>query len=502
MKQRIAVIGLFHETHTFLAEKTRLEDFTITLGEKILEARGNGSPMDGFLEAAEKYDWEVIPIADYRTLPGGMVEDRVWRSFLRDVDDRLPKTPLDAIFLILHGAMVTETIEDAEGELLQWLRQKPGLETLPIFGVLDLHANFTPTMARLSQGLVAYRENPHIDAFATAVKAADLLHRSLSKGKIPATYCAHSRLLLPPSATSTAQPPLATLIKAGNRLIIENPELWCVNILGGFSYSDCPEAGLSFSVITTGPEEMARDTLAQLRNLAWDLREHAKCSFHDPESVLEQITPASKGPIVLVESSDNIGGGAPGDCTGVLRALQAHPVDSALVILNDPLTVAQLKAAQPGETVQVAVGGRGFPGDPGPVSLEAVLISRGSGKFQLEDPNSHLASMSGTTYDMGPCAVIRDRWITILLTSRRTPPFDLGQLRSQGIEPTGFQVICVKAAVAHRSAYDPISKKIFTVETQGPCASRPDFLPYWRLRRPIFPLDSESGVLKSLSLEF
>ncbi len=109
--------------------------------------------------------------------------------------------------------------------------------------------------------------------------------------------------------------------------------------------------------------------------------------------------------------------------------------------------------------------------------------------------------MSGTTYDMGLCAVIRDRWITILLTSRRTPPFDLGQLRSQGIEPTEFQVICVKAAVAHRRAYDPISKKSFTLETPGPCASNPDSLPYRRLRRPIFPLDSESDVLKTFSPE-
>ncbi len=499
MKQRIAVIGLFHETHSFLPDKTRLEDFEITLGRKILESRGSGSPMDGFLAAAEKFNWEVVPIADYRALPGGVVEDRVWTSFMDDVENHWPDTSVDAIFLVLHGAMLTETIEDLEGELLQYLRQKPGLEALPIFGILDLHANFTPNMARFSNCLVAYRENPHTDAYATAVKAAEFLNRSLSEGKIPATYCTHSGILLSPSATSTAQQPMSALIEAGNRLMLSNPDLWSVNILGGFSYADCTEAGLSFSVITTGPEEQARDILLKLRNLAWDLREHAKCFLSDPDSVLSQITPESEGPIVLVEPSDNIGGGAPGDGTGILRALLAHPVRSALVVLQDPLTVKQLEAAQPGETVQVVVGGRGFPGDSGPVSLEAILLSRGSGKFKLEDPNSHLASMSGTTYNMGPCAVIRDRWITILLTSHRTPPFDLGQLRSQGIEPTEFQVIGVKAAVAHRRAYDPISKNSFTVETPGPCASRLDSLPYRRLRRPIFPLDAETEVLNFFS---
>jgi microcystin degradation protein MlrC len=92
--------------------------------------------------------------------------------------------------------------------------------------------------------------------------------------------------------------------------------------------------------------------------------------------------------------------------------------------------------------------------------------------------------------DMGPCAVARYEGITVLLTSRKTPPFDLGQLRSQGIEPTALSVIGVKAAVAHRRAYDPIAAASYTVRTPGPCTSDPCILPYRRLRRPIFPLDS------------
>ena len=91
---------------------------------------------------------------------------------------------------------------------------------------------------------------------------------------------------------------------------------------------------------------------------------------------------------------------------------------------------------------------------------------------------------------MGRSAVVRHRGTTILLTSRRTPPFDLGQLRSQGIEPTRCKVIGVKAAVAHRRAYDPIAAASFTVTTPGPCTSDPTRLPYTRIRRPIFPLDN------------
>jgi microcystin degradation protein MlrC len=90
---------------------------------------------------------------------------------------------------------------------------------------------------------------------------------------------------------------------------------------------------------------------------------------------------------------------------------------------------------------------------------------------------------------MGPSAVVRHRGITILLTSRRTPPNDLGQWRSMGVDPERLAIIAIKAGVAHRRAYDPIAAASFNVATPGPCASDPATLPYRRVRRPIFPLD-------------
>ncbi len=75
------------------------------------------------------------------------------------------------------------------------------------------------------------------------------------------------------------------------------------------------------------------------------------------------------------------------------------------------------------------------------------------------------------------------------LSSRKTPPFDLGQLRSQGIVPEKLFAIGVKAAVAHRRAYDPIAQGSYTVATPGPCSSVLGTFPYRRLRRPVFPLD-------------
>ena len=125
----------------------------------------------------------------------------------------------------------------------------------------------------------------------------------------------------------------------------------------------------------------------------------------------------------------------------------------------------------------------------GPVTLEVELLRRSDGEFELEDKQSHLASMCGDRFDMGPCAVVRHGGLTILLTSGSTPPFDLGQWRSQGIKPEALSVLAVKAAVAHRRAYDPIAARMLWVETPGPCTGHLRSLPYRKIQRPIFPLD-------------
>jgi microcystin degradation protein MlrC len=195
------------------------------------------------------------------------------------------------------------------------------------------------------------------------------------------------------------------------------------------------------------------------------------------------------GPVLLVEPADNIGGGAPGDGTTVLRALIARRVPNSAAIINDPAAVQKLNGINIGETLRLAIGGKGSRLDPGPLDLDLDLIHRTDGVFELEDRQSHQASMGGTRIDMGPCALVRHGSAIILLTTHKTPPMDLGQWSSQGVDPRKLGVINVKAAVAHRRAYDKIAAGSYTVETSGPCSSNLALLPFRRIRRPIAPLD-------------
>jgi microcystin degradation protein MlrC len=500
---RILFAGLFHETHSFVTELTGLDEFLVERGNAILRRRGDGSQIDGFLEMAEIKGWTVIPTVSYSAMPSGTVKDEVFETFWVEVETTARAAAgsgIDAVFLSLHGAFVTQTIKDPEGELLRRLRALPGLAKRPIVGVFDLHANFSEAMAEHANALVCYHENPHTDARETARRAAELLHRALEEKALPRMYARHADIIWPPAGTGTADSPMRDLEGLARALERDNPEFWAVNVIGGYSFADTRDTGVSFSIVTVGAEAVAQDALARLSDLAQGLKDRGLAAERNLDEVLEEILPIAKGPVVLVEPADNIGGGAPGDATDILRALLRHRVKDSAVVINDPESVAALQQVAIGGTAALSIGGRGSPLDEGPVPLNVTLVSRSDGRFELEDLNSHLAGFKGRHIDMGPCAVVRcEPGITILLTTLKTPPFDLGQLRSQGIEPTVLSVIGVKAAVGHRRAYNPITAATFTVRTRGACISDPRALPYRHVRRPVYPLDEAPGESSMIS---
>ena len=489
---RVFLAGLYHETNTFVAEVTGVEQFSIRRGAELLACAGDGSPVDGFLEVATEERWSVVPAVSFSATPSGPVADAVFEEFwtaLADAFATASASRLDAIFLALHGAMVTETIEDPEGELLQRLRALPGAASLPIFGVFDLHASFSARMAMNANCLVAYRENPHVDARLASSRAARLLARCFREQRMPHMEYAAVPILWPPTGTGTGGPPMSELEAMAREIECDEPDLWVVNVVAGFAFADVYDAGISFSTVTTGPRDTAQVALARLAARALELKEKGLVSERSVDEVLSEILPVRRGPVLLIEPADNIGGGAPGDGTAILRALLRHRAANAAVIINDGAAVDALRGIPIGGSARLRIGGKGSALDDGPVALKATLLSRSNGRFTLEDRNSHLAAMQGVNVDMGSCAVVRVEGVTILLTSRKTPPFDLGQWRSQGIEPSSLSIIGVKAAVAHRRAYDAIAAASYWVRTPGPCASDLRMLPYRRVRRPIFPLD-------------
>ncbi len=492
MRKRVLLAGFFHETHTFLEGSLGLRDFKVQRGGELIDRPGGDSPIDGLLEVAQSHDWALLPLVDVRTLPGPMLEDQVVELFWQEFKERA--TPLleegvDAIYLILHGASVSRSLADVEGELLARIRALPQAAKLPICGVVDLHANFSAAMAAQTQGLVAYRENPHTDSKAAAAAGAELLERILASGKQPKTYWRHPPVMWPPTGVATADSPMCDLETLARSLEETHPEFAAVNVLAGFSFADTPDTGVSFTVITYGEEDEAQHALDELCRAALELREAGIATDAPFDSILPQLARHDLGLAVIAEPSDNIGGGSAGDGTGLLRCFVEHDLQNAAVVINDPAAVAELGACAVGDSLPLAIGGKISSLDAGPLELNVEYLSASDGQFLLEDPHSHLASIGSSNINMGPCAVVRHGGVRILLTSIKTPPFDLGQLRSQGIVPESLSVLGAKAAIAHRQAFRNFPCTFFSVDTPGPCSSNLNSLPFQKVRRPVYPLD-------------
>ncbi len=492
MTKRILLAGLFHETHSFVGEITGPDRMRIRRGGELLAHAGDGSTFDGFLGVARREGWQVVPAIGLTATPSGLIDDGVFEDYWRELKvmaEAAVSDGLDGVWLSLHGAMVTTRNHDPEGDMLGRLRALPGFAKLPVFGVFDLHATFTGMMARHADGLVAYRNNPHTDVHAAAAFSAELLARSLAEGVRPRMINRTLAIVWPPTGTGTADRPMRDLNAAARAIERSDKDIWAVNVVGGFGFADTKDTGVSVSVITQGDDQAAQAHLARLAAIAEELREAGVPAEWNLEAALDDaIAAGHAGPVIIVEPADNVGGGAPGDCTTVMRAFLARRLQAACVVINDPAAVKALAGVAPGGKARLSLGGKGTPLDPGPVEIDCAFVSRSDGAFTLEDRHSHMAAL-GVHVEMGPSAVVRAGGLTILITSRKTAPMDLGQLRSQGIEPRDMRFIGVKAAVAHRQAYDTIKSASYTVLTPGPCPSDLTVLPFRHLRRPVFPLD-------------
>lgn len=491
-KHRVLLAGIVHQTNTFVSGRTGLQDFEVRRGGEMIREPGDGSPIRGVLEAAEERGWELIPAVDMRAMPGPTVSDAVvdlfWAEF-RAVADAEAEEGIDGVFLVLHGSTVSESVQDVEGEILRRIRGIEHLADAPVCGVMDPHANFTEAMARQSDGLAAHRENPPTDARDAATLATDTLDGLMQTENRPATVWDHPPIMWPPSGTATDEEPMLTLEARARKIEAETPEIMAVNVLAGFPYADVPEAGVCFSAVTSGDLELSRGALRELNVMASSVREAGTPSLVTLEDAMARLEEHREGPVLLVEPSDNVGAGAAGDATRVLRALVERGVPDAGVVINDPETVAVLGDAEPGQRHGVEIGGKSGNMGSEPLPLEVEVVSITDGRFGVEDREGHLTGLSHGEVRMGPCAVVRHGSVSMLLTSRRTPPSDLGQWRSQGIDPEDLFVIVVKAATEHRRAYLPVARASYVLDLPGPCAENLSRLPFENVGRPIYPLD-------------
>jgi microcystin degradation protein MlrC len=491
-KSRLAIGGIIHETHSFAGTPTSLADFqtqSLHYGDDLVRAMsGTRSAIGGMIEGAMARGWTLQPTAYGAAMPGGLVSEAAYQTILQELLQRLKTAgPVDGVLLALHGAMVTEFQLDPESDILARIRQIVGPD-IPIVVELDMHGNISPRTVELADVLLAFDTNPHIDPHAKGLEAVGIMARLLDGEINPTAAYVHPPLLLAPQATGTTDLPLRAVHERAAQMKAET-EVVSICVMAGFAYADTPFSGTSLIVTTHNRPDLARSYAHELADLLMAHRQAALPQFLPPEEAVAQALAQPGGPIILVDSADNIGGGTPGDGAEALRAMLAADVQEGTIVLADPAAVAVCWAAGEGAEVSLPVGGKADHWHGEPVAVTGTVRALSHGTFQCELPDNHFASFFGQTIHMGRTAWLRVAGVNIILTERKIPPFDLAQLRGVGVIPEQQKMIVVKSAVAYRAAYLPIAAGVIEMDTPGLGSANLSRFPYRHLARPIFPLD-------------
>src|SRR5690606_32900225 len=311
-----------------------------------------------------------------------------------------------------------------------------------------------------------------------------LLDRMLRGEVRPATALRKPPLIMPVQAGETQRQPMKAVMELA-AAIEARPHVLTASVVQGFAYADEERVGTAVLVTTDGRPDLAGAYADELAQFLWERREQLRIRNYTPEEAVRLAAAAPAGPVVLADVADNVGGGSAADGTAILAELLRQGAPRALVTINDPEAVQQAFAAGLGGPFAGLVGGKTdqLHGPPVPVEGQVIRL-RADGRIRFQGPY-----MPGQPHDMGPAAVVRCGKVDIVLTSKRSPPFDAAYLAALDIDPASYHIIVAKSAVAWQAAFGPIAQQALMVDAPGITTVHLDTLPYRRLRRPVFPLD-------------
>jgi microcystin degradation protein MlrC len=492
---RIAVGGFQHETNTFAPLKATYRDFEmadgwpgLTEGAAILTAfDGINLPIAGFLNRARAAQHDIVPLLWCSASPSAHVErDTYERIATRLLSLIKSAGSLDGLYLDLHGAMVTEHLEDGEGELLERIRSLVGPD-LPIVVSLDLHANITKRMVQHASALVVCRTYPHVDLAESGEWSAEVLERLMkpigSGGGPLKKAMRRAEFLVPLTWQCTLIEPAQGIYRAVAQVQSMGSNTASASFAFGFPPADIAECG-PVALAYAESQEAADQAADRLIEMVKGAERDFAGKVWDPDEAVvyaKQRALELKHPIILADTQDNPGAGGNSDSIGLLEALVRNRAENAVFAnLFDPKT-AEI-AHRAGEGTEISLGIGAWSGIPGHIPFKATFtVERlGDGNFAATGP-----FYRGNKMQLGPMALLRIGGTRIVVASRKQQAADQAMLRHLGVEPSEQQILALKSSVHFRADFQPIAGEILIVAAPGANPVDHRALTYKHLRKGV-----------------
>ncbi len=478
---RLFVAALGTETNTFSPIPTGLGSFEEYLwfeaGRHPEEPRFFTGPIVAARRRAAADGLTVIEGLAAFAAPAGLTTRHAWET-LRDrlLDQLRAALPVKIVLLSLHGAMVADGYEDCEGDLLARVRALVGPGVV-IGAELDPHCHLSAAMVRSCDLFVFYKEYPHTDTYERAQELVDLALRAARHEIRPVMGVFDCRMI---ATIHTTREPGRSFV-ARMKALEGRDGVLSVSLGHCFPWADVADLGAKVLVVTDGDAARAEALAAELGRELRALRGRTAAPMLGHEQGVARALGTPGGPLVLADTSDNAGGGAPSDATFLLRRLLEQGVrEVALGPFWDPVAVGFCELAGAGGRVRLRLGGKVGPISGDPLDVEAEVLHLAKGARQR---------FAGGWTQLGDVAAIRIGGIEVLLNATRTQAFDPALFTDHGISLDDKKLVVVKSAQHFHAGFAPIAKEVLWLD--GPGALTQDFahLPYTRVRRPIWPLD-------------
>ncbi|MBP1933328.1 M81 family metallopeptidase [Ammoniphilus resinae] len=488
---RIYYASIIQETNTFSPLITNLTNFQRGYYLEGSEIRSHlfhtNSEIAGFLQYLELFDEvTLIPGIAAWAVPSGKIKKDALQFLINRLVDELQKNlPVDGVLLSLHGALVSDGLEDCEGYILEQVRRVVGTH-VKIVSTLDYHAAVTEKMIEMSDILVGFRTYPHVDFKDTGVRAAKCMKQLLDDNPKISKYYATLPLILPVENTETSHGPMSHAIQHieqldHNRLIL-SASLFCPQ-----PWLDINQPGVSMITYTLGDssEEWMKTEIVNILSYIWDSKLLFFNTYPTVERVLDKVD-QWESPIILIDSGDVISGGAIGDSTVILREMIKHKKNlSAVIPIVDSKTVEQAFQVGKGKSAWFEVGGEKDYGYNCAVKLQAYISELSEQIIEVKG-----SSFSGIKLNLGRRALLKiDPSIQLIVSEYPTLIHDAEVLRSIGIIPEEQDLIIQKSHKLFRASYQNIAKSIVIVDTPGFTDLNLKRLRFNHIKKPMYPFD-------------
>lgn len=388
--------------------------------------------------------------------PAGPTLRLVYEEYRQCIlDDLKAALPVDAVALVLHGAMVAQGYDDCEGDLIERVREIVG-PNVPIGVELDLHCHYTTRMHDNADIIIAYKEYPHTDGIDRLRELYAHLMRQAAGEIRPTTAVVDCKMI---GLWHTTREPMISFVKRMQEVEGRDGVL-SVSLGHGFPWGDVPESGAKLWVITDN-DAVKAEALAQ--QLFEEFRDMRALTYDPPLTIaaaLAEASAAAQGPVVLADVGDNAGGGAMSDSTFVLRAmLDAGIRNAAIGSFWDIGAVSICQSAGVGAEITLRIGGKCGPmsGDPVdvPVTVKAIV-------------ENHSQTGLGARRPLGTGVWVRTvGGIDIALNTQRSQVMSRECFENLGISLGDKQMIVVKSSQHFHADFSSIAKKVLYMGTPG-----------------------------------